>query len=86
VHPLRHRCAAGCRGEAARPRPHPAEDGNKFVARGDDAIRFWTEGLATLPDDWDLYVPDDLVEVQVRDEALSANVRVGSGVDCCPCA
>ncbi len=59
----------------------PAEDGNKFVARGDEAIRFWTEGLATLPDDWDLYVPDDLVEVQVRDEALSANVRVGSGVD-----
>ena len=23
----------------------PAEDGNKFVARGDDAIRFWTEGI-----------------------------------------
>ena len=59
----------------------PAEDGNKFVARGDDAIRFWTEGLSSLPDDWDRYVPDDLVDVQVRDEALSANVRVGSGVD-----
>jgi superfamily II DNA or RNA helicase len=59
----------------------PAEDGNKFVARGDEAIRFWTEGLATLPDDWDLYVPDDLVDVQVRDAALGANVRVGSGVD-----
>ena len=48
----------------------PDEDGNKFVARGDDAIRFWTEGIATLPDEWDIFVPDDLVDVQVRDEAL----------------
>ena len=24
----------------------PDEDGNKFVARGDEAIRFWTEGIA----------------------------------------
>jgi superfamily II DNA or RNA helicase len=59
----------------------PAEDGNKFIARGDEAIRFWTEGLSTLPDDWDLYVPDDLVDVQMRGEPLTANVRVGSGVD-----
>jgi superfamily II DNA or RNA helicase len=59
----------------------PAEDGNKFVAHGDDAIAFWTEGLGTLPDDWDIFVPDDLVDVQVRDEALSANARVSSGVD-----
>ena len=59
----------------------PAEDGNKFVARGDDAIRFWTEGIATLPEDWDIFVPDDLVDVQLRDEALSANARVSSGVD-----
>jgi superfamily II DNA or RNA helicase len=59
----------------------PAEDGNKFVVRGDGAIRFWTEGIATLPDNWDIFVPDDLVDVQVRDEALSANARVSSGVD-----
>ena len=59
----------------------PAEDGNKFVARGDEAIRFWTEGLAALPEQWDIFVPDDLVDVQVRDEALSANARVSSGVD-----
>ena len=59
----------------------PAEDGNKFVAAGDVAIRFWTEGLATLPEDWDLFVPDDLVDVQVRNEALTANARVSSGVD-----
>jgi SNF2 family DNA or RNA helicase len=59
----------------------PAEDGNKFVAFGDEAIRFWTEGIGTLPDDWDLYVPDDLVDVQLRNEALTANARVSSGVD-----
>ncbi|MBV9946686.1 MAG: SNF2 helicase associated domain-containing protein, partial [Myxococcales bacterium] len=59
----------------------PAEDGNKFIAIGDDAIRFWTEGIGTLPDDWDLYVPDDLVDVQLRNEALTANARVSSGVD-----
>jgi len=59
----------------------PGEDGNKFVARGDDAIRFWTEGIATLPDRWDIFVPDDLVDVQLRDEALTANARVSSGVD-----
>jgi superfamily II DNA or RNA helicase len=59
----------------------PDEDGNKFVARGDEAIRFWTDGIASLPDQWDIFVPDDLVDVQVRDEALSANARVSSGVD-----
>ncbi len=59
----------------------PAEDGNKFVAHGDDAIRFWTEGIGTLPDDWDIFVPDDLVDVQLRDESLGANARVSSGVD-----
>jgi superfamily II DNA or RNA helicase len=59
----------------------PAEDGNKFVARGDDAIRFWTEGMGQLPENWDIFVPDDLVEVQVRDETLTANARVSSGVD-----
>jgi superfamily II DNA or RNA helicase len=59
----------------------PAEDGNKFVANGDDAIRFWTEGIGLLPEDWDIFVPDDLVDVQLRDEALGANARVSSGVD-----
>ncbi len=59
----------------------PAEDGNKFVARGDEAIRFWTEGIGSLPEQWDIFVPDDLVDVQLRDEALGANARVSSGVD-----
>ncbi|HEX7600273.1 MAG TPA: SNF2-related protein, partial [Polyangiaceae bacterium] len=59
----------------------PDEDGQGFLALGDIAIRFWTDGITTLPDDWDLFVPDDLVDVQVRNATLSANVRVGSGVD-----
>ncbi len=59
----------------------PDEEGNGFVARGDDAIQFWTEGIGQLPEEWDLFVPDDLVDVNVRGEALSANARVSSGVD-----
>jgi superfamily II DNA or RNA helicase len=59
----------------------PDEEGNGFVARGDDAIQFWTEGIGQLPEEWDLFVPDDLVDVQVRPTALNANARVSSGVD-----
>ncbi len=59
----------------------PDEDGNGFIARGDAAIEFWTEKIGELPEEWDLFVPDDLVDVQVRSEALSANARVSSGVD-----
>ncbi len=59
----------------------PDEEGNGFVARGDDAIQFWTEGIGQLPEQWDLFVPDDLMDVQVRSNALSANARVSSGVD-----
>jgi hypothetical protein len=57
------------------------EEGLGFVLRGDGALRFWTEGIGTLPEDWDLFVPDDLVDVQVRGEVLSASARVSSGVD-----
>ncbi len=59
----------------------PDEEGQGFVVRGDGAITFWTDGITTLPDEWDLFVPDDLVDVQVRGETLGANVRVSSGVD-----
>lgn len=59
----------------------PDEDGMGFVARGDDAIQFWTEAVGSLPEEWDLFIPDDLVDVQVRSSSLSANARVSSGVD-----
>lgn len=57
------------------------EDGQSFIARGDDALQFWTEAVGALPDDWDLFIPDDLVDVQVRSTSLQANARVSSGVD-----
>ena len=57
------------------------EDGQSFIARGDDALQFWTEAVGALPEDWDLFIPDDLVDVQVRTSALAANARVSSGVD-----
>jgi superfamily II DNA or RNA helicase len=59
----------------------PDEEGMGFVARGDDAIQFWTEAVGSLPEDWDLFIPDDLVDVQVRGAQLTANARVSSGVD-----
>jgi superfamily II DNA or RNA helicase len=59
----------------------PDEEGNGFLVRGDDAIQFWTEGIGQLPEEWDLFVPDDLVDVNVRGETLTANARVSSGVD-----
>ena len=57
------------------------EDGMGFVARGDDAMQFWTEAVGALPEEWDLFIPDDLVDVQVRSNSLQANARVSSGVD-----
>jgi hypothetical protein len=57
------------------------EDGQTFIARGDDALQFWTEAVGSLPEEWDLFIPDDLVDVQVRTNSLQANARVSSGVD-----
>ncbi|MBX3223801.1 MAG: SNF2 helicase associated domain-containing protein [Labilithrix sp.] len=57
------------------------EDGQVFLARGDDALQFWTEAVGALPEEWDLFIPDDLVDVQVRSTSLQANARVSSGVD-----
>lgn len=57
------------------------EDDGGLLARGDVAISFWTEGLGSLPENWDRYIPDDLVGVHVRDKAVSPRARVSSGVD-----
>jgi superfamily II DNA or RNA helicase len=59
----------------------PDESGQAFVATGDHAIRFWSEGLAELPDEWDLFVPDDLVDTQVRHTPVAAFAKVTSGMD-----
>ena len=57
------------------------ESGQGFVANGDQAIRFWSDGLAELPEDWDLFVPEDLVDTQVHSKPISAFARVTSGMD-----
>lgn len=60
---------------------HPDEGGEAFVAEGDEALRFWSEGIGSLPESWDLYVPEDLVGVQVRTKPVQMQARVSSGVD-----
>ncbi|HHH28173.1 MAG TPA: DEAD/DEAH box helicase, partial [Polyangiaceae bacterium] len=59
----------------------PDEAGEHFVARGDGALRFWTEGLAELPETWDLFVPEHLVDTQVRSTTVTAFAKVSSGMD-----
>lgn len=58
-----------------------SEDMKGFQAQGDAAIAFWTEGIGTLPDDWDRFIPEDLVDVTVRETPVSPRARVSSGVD-----
>jgi superfamily II DNA or RNA helicase len=59
----------------------PGESGDSFIAEGDAAIQFWSEGAGSLPEDWDLYVPEDLVGAQVRTKPVEMSARVSSGVD-----
>jgi len=57
------------------------ESGEFFIAEGEAAIRFWSEGVGSLPEDWDLYIPEELVGTHVRSQPLAMNARVSSGVD-----
>ncbi len=59
----------------------PEDHERWFEAHGDKAVTFWTEGLGSLPDTWDRYIPDDLVDVTVRETPVTAKARVSSGVD-----
>ena len=59
----------------------PDEEGKGLVCRSDDAIAFWTEGLGSLPEEWEYFVPDELVDVQVRSDEVGARARVASGRD-----
>lgn len=58
-----------------------SESGDDLVAHGDDAINFWTTGIGELPEEWDRFIPDDLVDVTIRDESVTPQMRVSSGVD-----
>jgi len=57
------------------------ETGDDLVVHGDAAIQFWTAGITELPDDWERFIPDDLVDVRLRGENVSPQMRVASGVD-----
>jgi superfamily II DNA or RNA helicase len=57
------------------------ESGQHFVAHGDASIAFWSEGVGSLPEEWDLYVPEELVGTQVRAKPVLMSARVSSGVD-----
>jgi hypothetical protein len=59
----------------------PDESGERFVARAEKAIQFWSEGVGSLPEDWDLYVPEHLVGTHVRSKPILMHARVSSGVD-----
>ncbi len=57
------------------------EGGEHFVAHGQAAIDFWSEGVASLPKKWDLFVPQELIGTTIRNQAVSMKARVSSGVD-----
>jgi superfamily II DNA or RNA helicase len=59
----------------------PDESGEAFIAEGQQAIQFWSEGVGTLPEDWDLYVPEELVGTTIRGKPVAMHARVSSGVD-----
>lgn len=59
----------------------PDDEGDELLAFGQDAIQFWSQGIGTLPKDWERFVPDDLVGVKIRKETVTSQMRVSSGVD-----
>ena len=59
----------------------PDDNGERFIGRADAALQFWTEGLAELPETWDLFVPEHLVDTQIRAAHVGAFARVSSGMD-----
>ncbi|MGB0678216.1 MAG: SNF2-related protein [Polyangiales bacterium] len=59
----------------------PLPEVEALQAHGEDAIQFWTEGLGSLPETWDRFVPEGLVDVTIRDETVQPRMQVSSGVD-----
>jgi superfamily II DNA or RNA helicase len=59
----------------------PSESGEHFTAQGEDSIYFWSEGVSSLPKDWELYIPKELLGARVRATPLAMKARVSSGVD-----
>jgi superfamily II DNA or RNA helicase len=59
----------------------PDETGESFQATADRAIRFWSEGVPSIPKSWRLYIPEEFVATEVRNAAVTMQARVSSGVD-----
>ncbi|HEX5659300.1 MAG TPA: SNF2-related protein [Polyangiales bacterium] len=57
------------------------ENKTDLVVRGEKAIKFWTQGISTLPETWDRFIPNDLAGVEVRKSPVQARMRVSSGVE-----
>jgi superfamily II DNA or RNA helicase len=59
----------------------PDDDGEYMEAVGDEAVSFWTQGVATLPPEWDKLIPEGLRAIKIRKETVSPRMSVSSGVD-----
>ncbi len=59
----------------------PDESGERFTAQQEVAIRFWSEGVGSLPENWDLYIPEKLVGTHIRSQPMKLVARVSSGID-----
>lgn len=59
----------------------PDESGESFLAAGERAIRFWSEGVPKIPKSWRLYIPEEFVATEVRNSQVTMQARVSSGVD-----
>lgn len=59
----------------------PSDNGDKFESHGQDAIRFWSEGVASLPREWQMYIPEELLGARLRSTPIAMKARVSSGVD-----
>ncbi|RYE79495.1 MAG: hypothetical protein EOO74_03630, partial [Myxococcales bacterium] len=57
------------------------ESGQRFIAGGPAAVKFWSEGVASLPKTWGVFVPEELASTSVRSTPLGAFAKVSSGVD-----
>ncbi|MCA9532193.1 MAG: SNF2 helicase associated domain-containing protein [Myxococcales bacterium] len=59
----------------------PDDDGEYMEAVGDEAVTFWTQGVAQLPAEWDKLIPEGLRAIKIRKEAVQPRMSVSSGVD-----
>jgi superfamily II DNA or RNA helicase len=59
----------------------PNDSGEAFEAHGDRAIKFWSEGIPKIPKGWRLYIPEEFVGTQIRNQPVRMQARVASGVD-----